>query len=476
MSRRNKVFGAIRWAAAATVVRALLQFGQVVLLARYLSKEDMGLAVLLFSFVAFVQVFSDFGLSNIILHRSDLCDEDLASILGFSFFLGACLFLLSCALGPFVSDFYNDDRLLYLIGGVGSVFLLNSLWMQRKTIAEKAFLFDKVGIAEVLSGVTSFAVMSVVVVNTKSVYGVLIGPVGYSLCMCIILPIFVGASSSMRFSISRLKPYIGYSLYNLGFSVTNSLSSQTDVFFGSHLIGHSGMGGYGVSKDLGLKISMVVNNTVTRVAAPLIADSREDISDLKRVYGRILALTTFVNFPIYMAIAVFSSDYIDVLFGSRWNDEWLVFSLLSMWGLVRSIGNPCGSLLFVLGHTRLAFVFSLVSAIFFVPGYFFGAHFGSVGLALAMLLLMLAQQIYPIWKYIVGPLTGMRYRDYIYCLSRPLASAGLAWGGCFIFWHGHGFLAFVLSQILACLAYICFSYVLNRESLLDFLRFFGLAR
>lgn len=477
MSRRARVFGAVRWAAAATIIRALLQFAQIVLFARCLEQADLGLVVVTLSFVAFVLVFTDFGLTNIILHRDDLSDDDIDNLNGFALALGGGLFILSCALSPFLANFYGDSRLVFLISGVGSIFFLNSFWMLRKTLAEKKYLFNKVAVAEIFSGLISFGAMGVALFITNSAYCVLVGPVGYSLLMCFASGYFERRRICWRFSLRRMEPHLKYSAFNLGFSITNSLSSQADIFIGARIIGPENMGGYGVSKDLGLKVALVVNNTVARVSSPLIAESRFDKADLRRVYERVLAMTTFVNFPIYMSLGIFSSEAVMLFFGEKWLHASLLFSIMAFWGLFRSIGNPAGSLLFVLGHTKLAFYFSLVSAMAFLPGYYFGLKFGAIGLAVSMLVLMCFQQLYPIWHFIVGPLAGIPYRSYLMVVVRPLLSALFSFGMLWAVFKYEGMSAnFILCSVLGGVGYLIVSFFINRSSLLDVLGLFGLDR
>ena len=427
------LIGAARWASVATLMRAGLQFMQLIVLARCLEPQDMGVAVLTFSLIAMMQVFSDIGLNNIILHRRDLSSVELASLYGVGLGFGFLLFGASVPLSTLAAGFYDDDRLVPIVIGIGSVFFINSIWSQPKAIAERDFLFSSVAICEIAAGVLSFCSLLLVAILYKTPFSVVVSAIVYSFGMCIgfYLSRDLRPRHGVRFSFEAVRPFIAYSSFNFGFSIVNSITSQADVLIGARVLGASQMGGYGMSKDLGLKIALVINNTATRVSSPLLSKFQSDPVELKRVYSQVLGVVTFLNFPIYVSMLFYSVEWLTFLFGSKWSSSSVVFIAFAVWGLIRSVGHPSGVLLFVTGQSKKAFVFSVFTAVFFIPVFYVASLYGVEALVYGMLGVLLLQQIFPVWYFLVKPSTEIGYIEYWKPPVRALCCALIAFAPLF---------------------------------------------
>lgn len=474
----SSLIGAARWASAATLMRAGLQFMQLIVLARCLENRDMGVAVLTFSLIAMMQVFSDIGLNNIILHRRDLSPLELASLYGIGLGFGFFLFAASFPLSILASGFYDEERLIPIVTGIGSVFFLNSFWSQPKAIAERDFLFSKVAVCEIAAGVASFCSLLLVAVLYKTPFSVVISAIVYSIGMCAGFYAFADLRPrhGLSFSFKTVRPFIAYSSFNFGFSVVNSITSQADVLIGARVLGASQMGGYGMSKDLGLKVALVINNTATRVSSPLLSKFQSDSAGLRRVYAQVLGVVTFLNFPIYVSMLFYATEWLTFLFGSKWSSSSIIFLAFAVWGLVRSVGHPSGVLLFVTGQSKRAFIFSVFTALFFVPVFYFSSRYGVEALVFGMLGILVLQQIFPVWYFLVRPSTGIGYFEYWTPPMRALFCALIAFGPYSVlsFSRDGGSLGFFFSQLVGALLYICASLFFNRECCESLLRAVGL--
>ena len=469
---------AARWTAAAAAVRALMQVLQLVLMARLFGGEDLGVLVLLFSIIAVAQLFADVGIGNLVMHHQQLSAQELRAIRGLALGMGALLCTLLLLAAPLLARFYGDARLQALVSLAGGLFLLNSLWQTKRALLEKTFEFRTVGGGEIIAALLSQGLMAAVALQTGAVLAVLIAPLGFSLIMLLWLSVAKPDAEDFRFAFSRdtLRRFAGYSLHTLGFNLSNSVSVYADIFIGGRLLGATALGGHGIAKDLSLKIGWAINPIVTRIATPLLAQLQGERERLRAVYAQVLRVTTALNFPVFASLVLFSGSYVPLVFGERLAPYQPSFVLLGLWGLLRAIGNPSGSLFFALGKTRLAFHFSLGSMLLFALAALLGARQGAVGLAGAMLAAMALQQGFAIWYFIVRPLTGMRYRQYVGSLLPAGAAALLAFGGVLLVmtwrWGAElrlGWGGLLLSQLVAGSLYLgllgAFDRALARQAL-----------
>jgi len=398
-----------------------------------------------------------------VMHHQQLSLPELRAIRGLALGMGLLLCALLLLAAPLLAQFYGDARLHGLVSLAGGLFLLNSLWQTKRALLEKTFDFRVVGSGEILAALLSQGLMAAVALHSGHVMAVLIAPLGFSFIMLLWLSLARPDGEDFHYAFSRatLQRFAGYSLHTLGFNLTNSVSVYADVFIGGRLLSTAALGGHGIAKDLSLKIGWAINPIVTRIATPLLAQLQGDRERLRAVYTQVLRVTTALNFPVFTSLVLFSEPYARLVFGSSMEAYQPSLVLLGLWGLLRSIGNPSGSLFFALGKTRLAFFFSLGSMVLFAVAAFFGARQGVVALAWAMLLAMALQQVFAIWFFIVRPLTGMRYGQYLGSLLPAASAAWIAFGGVFVAikllpsafealqWGG-----LLLSQLLAGAAYV----------------------
>lgn len=458
----NKLLAAAKWTSAAAAVRALMQVLQLVLVARLFPGDDLGALVLLFSIIAVAQLFADVGIANLVMHHQRLTVEELRNIRGMALGMGIILFVLLLSAAPLLARFYGDSRLHALVSLSGMLFLLNSLWQTKRALLEKSFDFRIVGSGEIIASLLSQATMLGGALLSESIFAVLIAPLGYSFIMALWLMFLRPDAEDFRFALSgtTLRRFAGYSAHSLGFNLTNSVSIYADIFIGGRYLSAAALGGHGIAKDLSLKIGWAINPIVTRIATPQLAKLQAERERLRTVYLQVMRITTALNFPVFTSLVVFSESYTQLVFGNALTPYQPSFILLGMWGLLRSVGNPSGSLMFALGKTRLAFYFSLGSMLLFSASAAIGARFGVVCLAFAMLISMAVQQIFAIWFFILKPLTGMTYQAYIRSLLPAASAAAMAFGGMAILLNLTGaasslsWTTLLTTQVLAAVIYL----------------------
>ncbi len=129
-------------------------------------------------------------------------------------------------------------------------------------------------------------------------------------------------------------------------NVINHVNATIDLVLGGRMLGASQLGLYSVPRNLLLQVQGMVNPIFTRVGFPLIASIQHDKERVKQVYLKTMNMTASVNAPIYVAIAVFAPEIVWLLLGPNWTDTAPLIRVLALWGLLRSFGNPVGSLLF----------------------------------------------------------------------------------------------------------------------------------
>lgn len=111
-----------------------------------------------------------------------------------------------------------------------------------------------------------------------------------------------------------------------------------------------------------------------------------------------------INFPALLGLMVVSNNFVPLVFGEKWNSIIPVLQLLCVVGLLRSVGNPIGSLLMAKARVDISFKFNVFKTFLFIPAIVIGGQMaGAIGVTLGFLLV---QIINTILSYFVMIKTG----------------------------------------------------------------------
>ena len=121
---KNKTKKGLYWSFFGQLANYGMSFGVGIVMARLLSPSDYGITALPAVFMSVAWLLQNAGLSDALVRKSDMTEEDLATSFYYSIFIGAFLYIVLFVLAPFIADFYNTPILTSLI----RVTAFNFIW------------------------------------------------------------------------------------------------------------------------------------------------------------------------------------------------------------------------------------------------------------------------------------------------------------------------------------------------------------
>lgn len=448
------------------MVRAGLQLAQVVVLTRFLSPLDYGLMAMVMVVISYAALFSDMGLSTAFIQRQHISLEERSSLYWLSVIVGGVLMLLVMAASPLAAYLLSEPKLPELMALVSTNFLVVALGQQLRMDAEKSLNFRPVALIETVAAISGFAVAVAGAWMGWGVYALVVSAmlsawITMLLCWLVLAR---GWRPLWRLRWAEVRWFVRFGGGMVVNNAINHINSTVDVLLGGRLLGAAQLGLYSVPRNLILQIQFMVNPIFTRVGFPVIASIQHDQARVRQIYLKIMNLTATVNAPIYVAMAAFAPELVQLLLGDKFQDAAPMLRVLAVWGLLRSFGNPVGSLLFGLGRVRLSTWWNL-GLLFIVPqAVWWGARYGASGMAWAMASVM-AVLFVPAWALLVRPTCGAGLLAYSRQVLMPTVSAILAGT---VAWLAVGALSLTWLRLSAGLAlgiaaYAALTWLLNRE-------------
>ena len=179
-------------------------------------------------------------------------------------------------------------------------------------------------------------------------------------------------------------------------------------------------------------------------------------------------MTASVNFPVFVFLGVFADEVVMLLYGERFRDAAGLMRVFAVWGLLRSVGNPVGSVLYAVGKARRAFAWNLVLLALFPLAYWIGLR--TKGLDGLVFTVVAAQVVlvWPMWRWLVHPSCALGFGAYLREVAIPLVAALLAGASAWAAAHAlpHGTLRMAVGGFVGGVIYLGVSALINRPWLL----------
>lgn len=427
MTLRKQTFSGIRWTTFSSLGRATMHFLQIAILARLLTPADFGLIALVVAVMAFLQIFSDAGISNAIIHYQEITQEQFSSLYWLNVGVSVILALLLAVSSGLVAGWYQQAELQYMLFLAALTLVVTAIGQQLRVVSQKNLRFAALAKVELIGSLAGFTIAVSLAFGGAGVYSLMVGTLTAAVVGCVLAWVWLsnGWRPMMRLRFDEVRHFVKFGAFMIGNNLANTLNTQIDILLGGRLLGAQGIGLYSVPKDLCLRIAGIINPIVTQVGLPVMSKAQEDEYLLKRIYLQTLRMTASVNFPIYIVLGMFAPEIVLLLLGQQWLDAVPLMQIFAAWALLRSTGNPVGSLLMARGRADLSFKWNMAWLVVFPPTIWVSSQFGAAGIAMGMTTLAIVGY-WPNWYFLVRPLCGARLGEYSLQMAVPLVLSLIA--------------------------------------------------
>lgn len=406
-----------------------MQFLQTVVLARLLVPADFGLMAMAGVAAAVASLFADLGMSSALMHFPRPDRTTLSTLFWLNLFLSLLLALLFSAAGWPLAFAYGQPDLVPVLISLSAIFPLAALGQQFRVLAEKDLRFRALAQNEIAAALAGTAVAVGAALAGFGVFALVAALLASSAINSLLAwwRLSTGQRPQARFCPALARPFIRFGLHRVGDGFWNTLRMQADVLIAGLFAGPAAVGAYAVPRDLALKLAnAVINPVITRVGLPVMTRLQDDPAALRSVYLRSVRLTASFNFPLYALLALFPEQIVSLLLGDQWEAAVFYLRLFALWGLIRSTGNPSGSLLYAVGMARRAHVWNLLLFLSTTPLLWLAAKSGSLH-ALAWTMLGLQAAVYVLaWRFLIRAACGVDFWTYNASIAPPLMATALA--------------------------------------------------
>lgn len=423
MTLKKQAIRSVKITAISSLVVMLCQFTQISIFAHFLSPKIIGLMAIINLVIMFANAFMDIGISNAIIQKKNVTENQLSSLYWINIFSGLTLCLIIILLAPLVANFYGEQSLLHPLMWLSSVFIIIATGNQFRVLFQKNLEFTYIAWVEIIAAISSVGIAYLCVRANLGVYSI----VGAIIVRSFVTSLFFFILGIKRLHVPKLylnfnevSSFLGFGLFQVGEKAVNYISANADKFLIGKFLGMSELGFYNNAWQMSIFPVTKINPIINRVAFPVYSKSQDDTQKLNSYYLTTQNVLSLTNIPLLMFLFFYSSDIVSFVFGSGWTRTADIIFYLAWIGVLKAISNPGGAIILAKGRADIGFYWNLIWAIIVISGLLISLGFGASLETTVSILLILTFITTAIWHIIVKTIGQINYRPISICWIKTI--------------------------------------------------------
>ena len=429
---RAKLVRGVAWSAVSKWGRLVLSFLTFAILARLLGPEAYGLAAMVFAVLAFSEVLVGSAALESLIQRKDLESGHSDAMFWAMQGLALALCVLTFAAAPWIAEFFGQPVLTELLPVAVLVVFVRAQSAVPETLMRRDLRFG----ALTMASTSSVLVGSLVgVVMAFSGYGVW-SLIAMNLAGAAVQAVAVWVLSGWLPSGSATwRHFKDLSRFNLCVLLRRSIKrldqSLPAILIGPEL-GAAALGLFSMACKLVNLLCDAIIGPVRNIALPAFSRVNEDLPRVRRLLLGATRITSTVTFPAFVGAIVVAPYLVPMAFGPEWSEGVVLFQVLALMGIRKSIGSLNSAVLRGLGRPDWQLTVACIGTALGVLMILIARDFGIVAIAVAVTLRSFVT--WPVSAYFVRRLTNIAFLSQVAPLPVPVM-ATLVMAACVLSWQ-----------------------------------------
>ncbi|MCQ2322162.1 MAG: lipopolysaccharide biosynthesis protein [Bacteroidales bacterium] len=385
MSLKQQSIAGFKWSAIENVAVRGVQFLLGLVLARLLDPSDFGVVGLLTIFITISQTFTEGGVSNALIRKTDKSDADYSTAFYFNVAVGAVCYVILFVISPWVARFFDAGILSPLLKVLGLSVFFNSLFVVpvAKLTSEMDFKWQTIAalIAVVVSGGTGV----VLAYLGYGVWALVWQTVIMAFVKGVILLVYSKWMPLLVFSRTSFKYLLSFGSKLVASNLLFTIYSQITTILIGKFYSTSDLGYYTRGRQFaGLPVD-VFTGVLGKVTFPVLSRLQDNDVELIRVYRKFIRLTSLVCVFGLILLASVAKPLVIVLLTEKWTECVIYLQLFCIALLLDHITRLNLNLLQVKGRSDLYLRLEIIKRIVSIAMMLAALPFGIIYLCLSLI-------------------------------------------------------------------------------------------
>lgn len=357
-----------------------LQLAINVLLARFLTPDDIGLVAMVTSIVNFASIFRELGLGTVTIQREGLTDQQASNLFWLNLLLGIAVALVVCVLAWPISRLYRDPRVVTITLVTASVFVATGLSVQHSALLRRDLRFGVVTGVNIVSLVVSGAAGVLYAYLARSYWSIVVFVVGRQMLTTIGLWLVGGWRPEPYRKGHGTRALLKSGMEVAGFDVINYWSRNLDQILVGRVLGAGVLGIYRKGYEMLLLPVTQVRAPMTAVSLPALSRFQSTPKRLAEVFLDLVSATALLSGSVVAIMLLTAPWLVPLVLGRQWSPIIPVFNGLAIVAVIQSVAGLLGLLLVTTGQTRRYLEWGAWNAAGLVSAFVIGINWRLFGL------------------------------------------------------------------------------------------------
>lgn len=354
------------WIGIASVVAQILSALVSIIAMIFMTKEDMGQATLVVSFVVILEAFQSLGTDKAFLQVKELSSQETDSLFWFNSGLGLLVFLVLTPFAWIFAQYYGNSTLipLFIVGLLKFPLccfssipynLINRRFEYQKISVIKTLTLLFCGITKIVLAIVGFGPFAIVIGEVLHPIGLLTGGMIYS-----------RYRPKLHFKFGECRRFIRFGIKHCLSECLSQFNKNLHFLVVGKLLGEGTLGIYKVSFELAMTPALALFDVVAKSSFPIfsrIQDKRRELSELFLWNQRNIAL--FAAIPI-VAILFAAQDIFGLMPSGEWIEAVAIIPYVLVLSFFRSILQAYPDLFRACGHPEYPIFTNGLEAVLFL--------------------------------------------------------------------------------------------------------------
>jgi len=383
MSLKKAAISGVKWTSFSFVLRRILAFGTIIIMAHLLSAHDFGLVAMASLALGFIELFKDLGTGSAVIQRKDVSAGLLSSIFWINVCFGLVVTVGLYELSPLVAKFYREPAVVPLVQVLSFSFFISALGIVQSCLLSRNMAFELQAKFELITAIFS------------SIAGISFAWLGFGVMSLVYQPLLnsilmltlLWTANSWRpqwvFNWNDVREIAGYSLNLSAYNVFNYFARNADNLLIGRYLSAEDLGFYDLAYRLMIYPLQGISAVVAKVMFPLYSQMQGNHERFRSAYLSATGAIALFSFPLMLGLLAVSQSFVLTLFGEQWLPIVPLLMFFAPLGALQSITTTVGSIYQATGRTDLLLRWGVGSSIFVMLAFVIGLRWGIVGVASA---------------------------------------------------------------------------------------------
>jgi len=289
-----------------------------IVLARLLSPADYGVVAIAMVISGAIETFAQTGQHLAIIRNPQATREHYDAAWTMSVLIGIVLGLLISLSAPFATLYFHEPRATWVLHVVAFRAVVSGFENIGVVNFRKDLRFDRQFWYNVIPTFASFVTALSTAFIFRNYWALVCGIMMRQIAALALS--YIMEPFRPRFSFTKVSEIWSFSIWTLFRTVGANFNASLDKFAIGGFAGAAAMGRYEVASDVAVSPSAEINAPMITVLFPVMSKVDHDPAKRRELYLRVLYWSALICTSTAIGVAIVSSDMVDLLLGSKWQD------------------------------------------------------------------------------------------------------------------------------------------------------------